>query len=113
MMLVMNDRYVLTKGADAPDSISVSSLVAERIGRYNPNLANRWLELCCKNIIDGFSVSEQLEYINDFWRLRLSYFRIDTMDYRTSLGEVDNLNTWLDNFDHDILPVIMTHWNGL
>lgn len=99
-------------GVNPPTYLSVSDLVAERIRVHNPALAQQWLRLCCKNIIDGFPLEGQLEYINDFWRLRLSYFHTDTMDPRTSLTSNVTLEQWVDNFQHDVLPLIIQHWNG-
>lgn len=102
----------VTQGVVPPITISVSNMVAESIKTRNPTLAQHWLRLCCKNIIDGFPVNEQLEYISDFWRLRMSYFQADTMDPRSSMNANLDVRQWMDNFNHDILPLIATHWNG-
>lgn len=102
------------RGTQAPSTVSVCTIVANGIAHHRPDLANLWLRLSCRDITDGFPIEQQIDYVNDFWRLRLSFFPSDvnTMDARASLISVP-FDAWWQNFQEDILPLIIEHWDGV
>lgn len=93
----------------ASRTVNFYQIVYDCLGRHSTSAADKWARKFPSTAADDVDVAVQQRNVNAFWRLQLGRLSIDTINARECLSDEVCPATWLKDFGHYVVPVLLAH----